>query len=92
MYNRSVAQTIASAITGIRTGASWEKQNVFLLSNGYKAIVEYGLYGRMITALYTDSECWHCSNGFSALPDFAQEWIEPISPGHWETILRPRWL
>lgn len=71
---------------------SWEKQNVYDLDNGYRVTVEYNQhYGDMVSRIDAPDETyyWHCSNGKDGLPEFAREWIKPVAPGHWMTLVRP---
>lgn len=68
---------------------SWLRQHVFTLENGWTATIESSYYGDMISCLEKDGYVWHCSNGQADLPEFAREWVQPIAPGHWQTLVRP---
>lgn len=68
---------------------SWEKQQYWKLDNGWTAIVEFSPhYGDYITQLYNKDVKWQACNGLKDLPDFAKDWVTPISPGHWQTLVR----
>ncbi len=72
---------------------SWEKQSVYQLSNGARAIVEYSHYGEMIARLDDAQGYWHCSSGIASLPErfsFALAWLEPYLPQITDTLIRPR--
>ena len=64
---------------------SWEKQQVFLLDNGWKATIEFHqTYGEFIKrldfpkgqAFPNGTSYWITSYGRSTLPKFAKGWVE----------------
>ena len=58
---------------------SWEKQSVWDLSNGFRAIESYStFYGPFITQFQKDGLIvWQCCNGGrDKLPEFAAPWLE----------------
>lgn len=85
---------VAAEITGCTNRRlSWEKQTVWDLSNGCRVTVERSHYGEMVARIDDAAGYWHCSNGYDSIPDrfsWARDWIEPIEPGHWDTIMIPK--
>lgn len=70
---------------------SWEKQSYYKLDNGYTVRLEDSFYGNMVAAIeLNDDIIYHCSNGLDSAPDWIKDWIEPISEGHWQKLIRPR--
>ena len=70
---------------------SWEKQNVWHLDNGWTAIVEYNqFYGELVSRLDgPQGQLWHCSDGMTGVPDFAQPWIETLDMPAQLQLCRP---
>ncbi len=71
---------------------SWENQRVYNLDNGSEITTENSrFYGEMVTRIdLPNGEFWHSSDGLKGLPSFAESWVEPISEGHWDKIVRPK--
>ena len=71
---------------------SWEGSEWWNLDNGFTAVVEYGHCGEYVTKLFPKGsgvrDGWRASSG-DAPPDWAKSWIQPTSPGHWQTVMRP---
>lgn len=71
---------------------SWEKQSFFDLENDCSIRVEYNpFYGPLVTAIADFEGEWFACNGLESLPErfaFARAWIEPITPGHWQRVMK----
>jgi hypothetical protein len=73
---------------------SWEKQRYFLLDNGFIVRLEYNpCYDWLVAAIHDKDNkqvIYHVSSGHEAAPEWLQEWEEPVTPGHWMTVYRPK--
>ena len=88
-----------TTITGkYNESASWEKQVVYDLSNGWTATVEFSLcYGEQVSKLNCPNTqplangktYWHCSEGLKDLPEFARSWLEVVVEPNTQ-VVRPR--
>lgn len=81
-------------LKGKRLPKSWEKQQYFLLENGYTVCVEWNqAYGEFVKSITKNDAKWLASNGLATLPQemqWALAWVKPIAPGHWQTIMQPQ--
>lgn len=72
---------------------SWEGGQWWKLENGFTAIVGYGHCGEYVTKIFPTGlevrDGWQACNGDDDAPDWAKPWIQPTSPGHWQTVMRP---
>jgi hypothetical protein len=72
---------------------SWGKQDYWKLNNGFTVIVEYSPhYGEYISQIFNSKIRYCACDGIEKFPDWARAWIEPIAPGHWQTIMKPKFL
>lgn len=69
---------------------SWEKQSFYALDNGFIVVVEYSALTPMVSSVRKDGEIiFHCSDGMDKAPEWIKSWEQPISKGHWQTIIVP---
>lgn len=84
---------ITDEITGVyNSEESWEKQDVYTLSNGYTATIEFNrAYGDMVCRFdWGRDKHWHCSEGLDDLPEFAREWVEVVHEVAGIKLVRPK--